>query len=150
MNNISAIGYNLQALFSQVSTLNAKVSNLENEMLQAKVPSQKVLDTGIANKLQTLEDRYASFESSFKSLVATLDRDIQTLKTELQVNKLSVPQAEVQTVVEPPSYAEATAVVGAAGDQGLPSNAVPEEDDLFMSVAPPAPPKAKGGRKKKV
>lgn len=146
MNNISAIGYNLQALFSQVSTLNAKVSNLENEMLQAKVPSQKVLDTGITHKLQTLEDRYASFESSFKSLVATLDRDIQALKTEIQVNKLPITTeaAASQTidVVEPPSYAEATAVVE-------PSNAVPEEDDLFMSVAPPAPPKAKGGRKKK-
>lgn len=28
MNNLSTLGYNMQALFNQVSTLNAKISNV--------------------------------------------------------------------------------------------------------------------------
>lgn len=146
MTNISAIGYNLQALFNQVSTLNARIATLENKMLQAKEKEpvmnlsnlndtiKRVLEaTEIATKLTVLEQNYKEIE-----------KDLSSIKADLQ----SIPPMTVQSV--------STNEVPVIQEPEYPSNEIPTTndqslDDVILSVTPTAPKGAapKGGRKKK-
>lgn len=132
MNNISAIGYNIQALFNQVSTLGVKVATLENEILQAKVPTQKTLDD---TRLSQIEERCTEIEKRVKESLNKLEQEVSVMTMAFATAAAPVQEAVVNAQ---PIETEPSATTD-------PNEAT--LDDLVMSVTPAKP--KNGGRKKK-
>lgn len=151
----------MQALFNQVSTLNAKISNLENKVFQTSPSTADDVQMEFRNKLFALENEIQNLKNQNATLVKNAINVMKSdaeflaktcpdiLKSVVPVHALApLPQAQLPAELPVQLPVQLPAQLPAELPAQLPAVTFTEStDDLLISMTPAKP---KGGRKKKV
>lgn len=150
MNNLAALGYNIQALFSQVATINSKLVDIENQIL--KTPLNTGNDNNKNADLEFLKQKGVYWDTKINEQ----EKQIKKLIAELAECKVVAAQPAIVATVQAPVPVPAPAVIPAPVQEHVAVAAPVQEQVSVDSPAAPLPEddlvitmKPKGGRKKK-
>ena len=112
MNNISALGYNIQAIFGQISGLNAKIQNMENQILrlteQVQVQAQahsrnSTLPTPQPSMSEEEKNEIKQELGKLSSLVERVDKLDQAIATLVSFQEKALSEAQHHSNVTEPT-----------------------------------------------